>query len=83
MELVCFSTARSDTDTATAMAALFLPWAISARICVSRGVRSLSADWLVPLAGGVSALGLAALLVRSWVQSRVRRRPNPSDTTLR
>jgi hypothetical protein len=37
---------------------------------------------LVPLAGGVSALGLAALLVRSWLQSRVRRRPNPSDTTL-
>ena len=38
IEFVCFSTARSDTDTAVAMAALFLPWAISARICVSRGV---------------------------------------------
>jgi hypothetical protein len=38
---------------------------------------------LVPLAGGVSALGLGALLVRAWVQARVRRRPNSRDTTPR
>ena len=38
IELVCFSTARSDTATAAAIAALFLPCAISARICVSRAV---------------------------------------------
>ena len=40
IELVCFSTARSDTVKVAAIAALFLPWAISARICDSRGVSS-------------------------------------------
>jgi hypothetical protein len=38
---------------------------------------------LVPLAGGVSALGLGALLLRAWVQARVRRGPKSSDTTSR
>ena len=38
MELVCFSTARSDTCREEAMAALLLPCAISPRISDSRGV---------------------------------------------
>src|SRR5438093_11597241 len=38
IELVCFSTARSDTLSEAAMAALLLPCAISARISDSRGV---------------------------------------------
>ncbi len=38
IELVCFSTARSLTDTAAAIAELLLPSAIWARICDSRAV---------------------------------------------
>ena len=38
IELVCFSTARSDTPSEAAIAALLLPCAISARISDSRGV---------------------------------------------
>ena len=38
IELVCFSTARSVTNSVAAIAALLLPWAISARISDSRAV---------------------------------------------
>ena len=44
IELMCFSTARSVRTSAAAMAALFLPWAISARISRSRGVRRATGD---------------------------------------
>ena len=37
IELVCFSTARSDSTSAAAMAALLLPWAISPSTSRSRG----------------------------------------------
>ena len=39
IELMCFSTARSDRNNVSAMAALLLPLAISAITSVSRGVR--------------------------------------------
>ena len=38
IELMCFSTARSLRMSVAAIAALLLPWAISPRICFSRGV---------------------------------------------
>ena len=44
IELMCFSTARSESTSEAATAALFLPWAISARISVSRGVSTRSGE---------------------------------------
>ncbi len=45
MELVCFSTARSETCNELAMAALLLPFAISPRISDSRGVSHERSDF--------------------------------------
>ena len=82
-ELMCFSTARSDSPSAAPIPALFRPCAISASTSLSRGVRKLEGRLAARPRGSTSAsttrgsiteppVATASIARRSWSTSDTR-----------
>jgi signal transduction histidine kinase len=81
IELMCFSTARSDSTSALAMAALFLPVAICASTSVSRAVSRSSTEGRTLRADTSASTTAGSITEPPWATARMARRSSSTSPT--